>query len=399
MTIAAEAEPELVPTSHHITAPFRIEITSDLARVESAWRAFEGSAWATPFQRFDWVSAYMRSSDAAGDTRVALVHDDADRLRLVLPLSISRRLGCRIGAPIGGKHASYALPLVARPGTLPDADELGAMLAAIGRELRLDAVVFPDTPAVWSGRQNPLARWGMPGANPAYRLTLGADGEETLRRAVSKDGRKKLRSKDRGLSALGRVTFARADGDDAVERALAVFLRQKRERFTQQGIRDPFMDDSVRRFLRAAARPALPGGMAAIELYTLSLDDRILAVFGAAVDGRALSGMFVSFEASHETARFSPGELLLTHVIRDCCERGFTGFDLGVGDARFKRTFCNEDVALLDAIVPLTAAGRVYASVRRAGVDLKRRLKASPTGMRLLGALRRARTDRAATAA
>ena len=264
------------------------------------------------------------------------------------------------------------------------------MLVAIGRELRLDAIVFPDTPSAWDGQPNPLAAWGEAGANRAYRLTLGPDGEETLRRAVSKDGRKKLRSKERGLAALGTVTFARAVDPEGVDAALATFLRQKQARFSQQGIADPFLDEGVRRFIRAAALPTRPGCRPAIELFTLALDGQLLAVFGAAVDGRHLSGMFVSFESTHETARFSPGELLITHVVAECCERGFAGFDLGVGDARFKRTFCNEDVALLDAIVPVTAAGRAYTLARRVAVDLKRRLKASPTGMRLLGALRRA---------
>ena len=98
--------------------------------------------------------------------------------------------------------------------------------------------------------------------------------------------------------------------------------------------------------------------------------------------------MFVSFEQG-ETARFSPGEILATSIIRRQCELGREVFDLGVGDARYKRSICDQVETLVDMCVGVTARGRVYASLHAGAVGVKRRIKTSARGMALLSRLRR----------
>jgi CelD/BcsL family acetyltransferase involved in cellulose biosynthesis len=79
-------------------------------------------------------------------------------------------------------------------------------------------------------------------------------------------------------------------------------------------------------------------------------------------------------------------------VIRRQCERGRSVFDLGVGEARYKRTFCDEVDELVDLVVPATATGQVYAALTGAVIGAKRRLKASPRAMRVIGMMRRMRS-------
>ena len=74
--------------------------------------------------------------------------------------------------------------------------------------------------------------------------------------------------------------------------------------------------------------------------------------------------------------------MLLTNVIRMCCERGFDTFDLGIGDAAYKQVYCNDAKSLCNSVIPITAAGQVAAPLWRLGLALKGKIKKSDTLLR-----------------
>jgi CelD/BcsL family acetyltransferase involved in cellulose biosynthesis len=158
------------------------------------------------------------------------------------------------------------------------------------------------------------------------------------------------------------------------------------------GVPDPFAAPAIRAFLSQGAI-AQPGRSPAIELYSLDLAGRSVATYVGAVQGRRFSGMATSFDLTSETARTSPGEILLVELIRLKCQAGLTMFDLGVGEARYKTTICDDSDELVDTFFPLTAKGRAYANYSQAKRALKRRIKASPLALkaaqRVLGLLKR----------
>jgi hypothetical protein len=49
-----------------------------------------------------------------------------------------------------------------------------------------------------------------------------------------------------------------------------------------------------------------------------------------------------------EHSRHSPGLILLRHMVVDSADRGLRAFDLGVGKAEYKSTFCDEVEPLFD---------------------------------------------------
>ena len=78
-----------------------------------------------------------------------------------------------------------------------------------------------------------------------------------------------------------------------------------------------------------------PAATPPIELYALKVDDIILATMGGTVGGGRFCGMFNSMLSDRFEIE-SPGEQLLTQLVRHCCERGLTGFDLGIGELQYK---------------------------------------------------------------
>jgi CelD/BcsL family acetyltransferase involved in cellulose biosynthesis len=206
---------------------------------------------------------------------------------------------------------------------------------------------------------------------------------------MSNEARKRLRNKERGLAKLGPVAFLQARTESEVDRVLGAFLRQKEERFRELGIPDPFADPAVHAFLRKAALDRQSDGCPALELYALTVGEHVTAVLGGAADPKRLSGMFISFAACKEATKFSPGDILVSRVVREQCVRGRAFFDLGVGEARYKRTFCDETVELVDVFLPVSTRGRIYSLARRGVAGLKRRVKQNPSAMALVARLRR----------
>ncbi|HEX8663327.1 MAG TPA: GNAT family N-acetyltransferase [Beijerinckiaceae bacterium] len=369
---------------------FKVEVLHGLAAAESVWRGLEADGAGSPYQRFDWQTAYVEAMGAsdAFEACAILVRDASGRPCLLLPLTIARRQGLRIASPVGGKHANYHLPLIGAGTALPSPSELRAILREAGRALSIDAYAFANLPLAWDGLANPLAEGGRPSPSNGYRLALDPDAEATLQRVLSKDARKKLRQKDKKLREQGAIAHRVAGTPEDVDAILSAFFAQKRERFREMGIPNPFEDGPTQSFLRAACLAGLAEDRPAIELHALMMGERVLAVFGGAVDAARCCGMFTSFDPDPEVAKSSPGELLMLDVIRHQCREGRRVFDLGVGEARYKNSLCDEVEELVDVMLPVTARGYLYAAALAAFLRAKRTMKQTPWLWQLFTRLR-----------
>ena len=384
MQLAAEAVaagrapfPALVP-----------EIFSGLPAAEASWRALEAAPGAvmTPYQRFDWVAACARTLPAGARTCPVLLRDAAGRSLALLPLFLHREAGIRVARVIGGRHANFHMPLFAGPEAMAlPAEAYARALLQAGARAGIDVIHLPDQPRLWNGVPNPLAR-GSASPSDAYGLALDSDPDAVLKRVLSGDARRKLRQKEKWLvAAHGPVTHRVAADDREGEEILSAYLAQKAVRFAQSGIRDPFADPAARDFLKAAHRAGV------LELHALRTEGgRILATFAGAVDAARFSGMLTSFDPDPSLARFSPGDLLLQALIRDQALRGRKALDLGVGEARYKASVCDETIALVDAVIPVSLRGRAHAAAAAAGPRQKRRIKRDPRLSALVGGVRRA---------
>jgi CelD/BcsL family acetyltransferase involved in cellulose biosynthesis len=376
----------------------RVQAGSDLAALEADWRALEAEALVTPYQSYDWVQPFATTIGRAEGMgfRFIRVEDSQGGLLALFPLVITKRLGTRFAEFIGGKHANYHMALY-RPGFAEalDAAATELLLREIGAAIGgIDALFLINQPTAWQGIANPPAMLAA-GQSPsrAYKLALDpGNGDGTLRRSMSKHARKKLTTKRNRFAEFGPSELVQAHSAVEIARVLDAFLAQKAARFAQMGLPDPFAAPTIRAFLSQAAI-GQPGRPPAIELYSLDLSGRSVATYVGAVQGARFSGMATSFDLLSETARTSPGELLLIELIKRKCQAGFTMFDLGIGEARYKTTICDDSDELVDTFFPLTAKGRAYAGYSQAKRALKRRIKASPlalkTAQRILGLLRR----------
>jgi CelD/BcsL family acetyltransferase involved in cellulose biosynthesis len=366
------------------------DVLRDFATAEQIWRGLAATGHATPYQDFDFCRAYVQHVDApTGGTAALVVLRSPEGVPLgLVPLVIHRKGPFGVASFIGGKHANFNMPLFARGAERCAPELYRAALIAAGRSAGIDVFCLHAQPIQWEGFDNPFAAFSnFASPSQGYKLALAADADALLKRRLSKDTRRKTRQKEQRLAGMGELSYRRPETADERRAVLERFLALKAERFARQGIADPFSGADVRAFLAAGLMPA-DGSAPFIELHTLDLSGRAIAIFGAVVAGGRFSGLFTAFDSDPEIARSSPGDILLMHMIRHCCERGLATFDLGVGEAHYKDKICDATEPLVETFIPVTLAGQVIALACIGKQRAKAAIKQSSLGKRGVDFLR-----------
>jgi CelD/BcsL family acetyltransferase involved in cellulose biosynthesis len=354
---------------------------SDLAAAEPVWRALEREAAFPAYQRFDFLALWQQHiGEPAGiEPLIVVGFDSVGRPLMLLPLG-RRRLGpFFVAEPLGGKHVNYNFGLWRRSfAESLDAAAVAELVRRIRRlGPRLDLISIERQPESWDEVPNPLRLLPhQPAPSFGWRARLDADPKAYFARLMSSDTRHKFRRKERKLALNPGYRYARAATPAEVERALSAYFAQKAARLGAAGIANVFAEPGVEAFLSAAAHHGLDTGRPLLEYHTLACEEEVIAVFAMLRDERRVSGMLMSITGS-DNARWSPGSVLLIQLVTQCCEAGIRWFDLGVGEAEYKASFCDEAEPLFTSFIPLTLPGRLLAAGQATVNTLKRRIKQS----------------------
>lgn len=327
----------------------------------------------------------------AGLTAMIIVVRDAGGAPLaLLPLAISRLWGLQVAQFLGGKDSNSNTGLF-RPDYAPDADEMLAILkrAAGKARPRPDLYFLSNQPMTWDDRVNPLSR--LPhqfSPSMCHSTALMADSEAFRNARLSADNRKKLRYKTRKLEEMGPLRLLTARTREEAGRILEAFYEQKLQRFDDKNISSGFDSPQSRAFFARTCISRIGDRESSVELHALLCDGRIIASYGGGEHRGRFHCMFNSFDADPAYSRFSPGDVLLSMLIERKCRQGLHSFDLGIGEGRYKQSWCDQAEALFDTLIGLTAKGRLVASLVAARQALKRAVKQSSWAWPLIVKLR-----------
>ncbi|MDE2362125.1 MAG: GNAT family N-acetyltransferase [Hyphomicrobiales bacterium] len=390
MTASLACVETAAPATAGTVALARVETHTSVWPALRAWREIEAFSTGSAYQTRGFVLPWFEfvAPGVGASPLIVIGYDGQNRPSVLLPLSLETRGPLRMACFAGGKHSNLNLPLL-RPGFAFSAADARKLLDEAARsEARPDIFVLLNQPETWAGAVNPFAALGCtPSPSAAYGATIGADAETFLKRVDSKDTRKKLRSKAAKLAALGPVVFERAADPDRTRTILSAFVAQKTLRFARKHKDPGFAGVAMRGFLDSLAT-GHGGGAPALDLYALSVGDRIVATYGGLPRGRCWHGLVNSFNPAPELARSSPAELLLRHVIRDLAARGIERFDLGIGESRYKSAITEDRIDLVDVVTPATRLGRIEAPYERLRLAGKRWVKRTPWALSLVEQMR-----------
>jgi CelD/BcsL family acetyltransferase involved in cellulose biosynthesis len=309
------------------------------------------------------------------------------------PFGRTRKGPLRLVRFLGSKHSNFNVGLWRR-------DIVGSLNKNDIRDVfdrlkdNFDLAVLSNQPLIWDGLANPFAL--LPhhaSADMSARATLQATTGPAVEEILSSSMRSRLRNKERKLAKLPGYRYVKAANPAEIDRLLDSFFAQKARHMAAQGLADVFAEPGVADFLRAACHSTLPDGRQLIENHALDSAHEVLALFGTIIDDYRFSSMFNTY-ALGEDARYSPGLILLVHMVNDCGARGVRSFDIGVGRAHYKSFFCPEPEPLFDSFLALTprawpaaAAYAAFFAAKRAikhnrlswaGVQMLRRLRSHP---------------------
>ncbi|MCA3565638.1 MAG: GNAT family N-acetyltransferase [Methylocystis sp.] len=370
-----------------------IETHSGFGEVEAPWSALQLHGLATPYQTLAWIRAWSETI-AGHDGIVPLLvaaRDQGGKVILLLPLGLRRLWGATVAEFLGGKHANFNMGLYdSSVASCLTSQDVKALLKAVAERHRIDLFIFQNQPLSWDGQQNPMAQLAYSrSSDSGWKGALARDHDALLGSILSLERRKKLRAKERKLTELGSITYSEAKTRREVDQALTAFLVQKRDRFHQLGIPNPFAEPGAEAFLRRGASPTATDTRSPIALFLMKADERVLAVFGGVIHRGRFTGMFTSYDNDPAVSRCSPGDLLLMNVVRMMCEQGLDTFDLGTGDAAYKSVYCPIEEPLFDTLLPFSVKGRLAAIAIGARLAFKRFVKRSAFAMAVVARCRR----------
>lgn len=358
---------------------------------EPVWRAFETRAAGTAFQSFDWLSIWHRHvGERLGiEPAIAVVMRAGEPLMLA-PLGIERRFGLRRLVWLGGRMADYKGPLLARDFEARLDGGFEALWRQIRRALPRHDLVMLDSQPVSLGTPsaplgNPFAALSSsPAPDAAYVFDLPSTFEEFSQRYRA-ETRRIDRSKFRKLDAAGEVTFRIAETADERIAMAQDILARKAAQLAAQGISSIFEDADYLAAWHDLA--ALPEERKLLEVAELRLDGAFLSGSIAHVwQGR--STLMVHTYDPDMLPKLSPGRLHLLKLLQSSIERGIDTYDLSVGYAAYKESFCDTPMEMRNTIAGTSLAGMGAAAAIRTGLAAKRRIKSDP---RLMGLVQKVR--------
>lgn len=347
----------------------------------------------TPFASLPWLAAWHRAVGEKQGFRplIAVARDDHDAPLFLLPLALRRSRTLTTARFFGSTHSHLNMGIWRRDvAEAMTTDRLHPVLAQVADRNGIDLFMLRNQPFAWDGCANPLAL--LPHqrvADDVYRLDFhGRNGEQVIKTRLKPNMRGLLKSKERKLEKLDGYRYFRAATASEVDRLLDAFFVQKAAQFAERGVRNVFAEPGMDEFLRAACKTGLAEGQPSIELHAIEGGGEVLALLGGAAGRRRFAAMFNSYTLS-EHGRWSPGLIVITHVIRACADRGLDSFDLGAGYAPYKWFFCKDVDPLFDSFLPFSAVGRTTALFCRSGFALKRWIKTTPPIWNAIQAMRK----------
>jgi len=134
------------------------------------------------------------------------------------------------------------------------------------------------------------------------------------------------------LENLGKLEFKTVSTKDELEQYLPQCFNLHKKRWYGYYISSQFSAPDGKRFYKETAKEFLAKNM--IKLDLLLLDGKVIAFsYSFEKDGRFFY-YTPAFDSAY--AKYSPGTVLLLHILEDAFKQGIKEFDLGKGETLYK---------------------------------------------------------------
>lgn len=351
--------------------------------LERGWKRLESASPGYVFQTYDWNALWY---ECVGSGRmslciVAVVVDGA--FVAVFPFGVRRTSGLRIIECLGGDQSDYKTPLFQKGWTPKDSWlELWKQVRSVLPSF--DVLLLEKIPETIAGFRNPfLEMLRCRRTMSAYAATL-TETWQSFAENIPKQLRSDSKRQRRRLDDLGSVRIEIAGTDDQCLTLTDTMLTNKGRRYVESGARNVLADPRVRDFYLRAWRANQTWS---VHTSALFCGDLLLAThWGVVADFRFYYLMPVVCAPSWQ--RYSPGRLLMESLIQWSIDQKLNCFDFTVGGEAYKKTWCDQELAIFEYHERNSLAGAVYLLAYRGTSWLTQHPYLRPRLMSLVATLR-----------
>ena len=340
------------------------------SELQSLWLDLESRTKPYIFQRYRWLYHWQETigkESPRTESRIVQL-EDSDGAQVILPFGIQLRHGVRLLSFLGGNQNDYNCPVFTSKGEamFQDPDFWEEIFSKLPD---FDLLYINNIPEeIATNSMFTCYKENLLESNYSYSAELPSSWEEYQKKLTTKIKADSRRSRKR-LAEKGELRFEILEPDnEKLSKVLEAFIEQKRNRYQTSGAYDLLAYEAVRGFY--SDMPSELGQGAKIQLSALFLDNLVLATHWGVADQLNFYYLMPTFAT--EWKRYSPGRLLLEHLLKWSIEQGFKVFDFTVGGEEYKKEWCNQEMKLLEVLHARTLKGYLYLNALMARRALKR---------------------------
>ncbi len=377
---STQAKGDSMSPDHGQAAALSLKIFASFDEIEPLWRKLEADAYMSIYQGFRWLQLWHELIGRRSSGELALVVGERNGEPVFIwPFGIWRSGPVRIARWLGGKYNNYNLGIWALDELATvNAQDVMKALREIAASARIDTFELINQPEAWDGQRNPfMCLSHTPSPSNSYLLALEPDFDALYERRRSSRSRRTLRRKRETMEQAGEVRFIHGTDRATILRIVEALVEQRDARAQTVGIPSIFASPGALEMTRDVLLDALTSTEGPLmHAHALEVGGVIRATYIGGIYGERYSCFLNSFRDDELTAT-SPGDQLLHDLIRSSCENGLRYLDLGIGEERYKTSWCDPD-PLFDSFIAMSRIGRLHAQLRGLRQSLKRSIKNNP---------------------
>jgi len=351
-----------------------ISVLETIEETQHVWREFEKTSDCYGFQTYEWLSNWFKAVGKEINIKPCLVKVETENGEplMLLPLGIQKKYGVQCLKWMGGIVTDYHAPVLGKKfSNLVDSVKFCHLWEQIKKMLpHFDVIHFEKQPEQIYEQNNPFLYLGcQPFCEKSYAATLDDTWEHFNKLKTRKNIQADSRRQRRRLAKIGNLHFKVVSDLRDIDTLTSKMIEQKARRYQETGIRNLFEDDMYSIFYLNTAKELVQTGI--VHVSGLFLDDTVIAVHWGLVYRDRFYYLMTSFEGG-SWRKYSPGRLLLEHLIEWCFDSGIKVFDFTVGDDSYKYNWADKEMKLYDYHEPVNLKGKKYILFTKIRKNIKK---------------------------
>jgi CelD/BcsL family acetyltransferase involved in cellulose biosynthesis len=334
------------------------------SELEQIWKPFELIASGTPFQSYAWLSHWQSTVGSpllSIQPQIVVVRNEKETLG-VFPLGIRQVFGVFILEWLGGTQIDYTGPLLSKKWNYTMYELSDCWSDIINNLCKFDVIHFQKQKEYFKLIRNPFISSMNCSSNvKAYQVNLKSTWVDHYEKTVKTKLRADSRRQRRRLSAFGKLNFKVPKDKKNKYKIIRKMIQQKSRRYRETGVWDMLSVPEHKAFYEELAN--IENDNLQIHCSALYVGEIKVATHVGLVDKSTFYYLMPAHEGG-DWERYSPGRLLLEHLLEWSIQNKLTIFDFTVGGEQYKKNWCDIETPLYETLCAITCKGKIFVMAK-----------------------------------